>query len=113
MTAKEYPVTPDGRYFVVKDRLWRCKDPRLPQNLREAAVCEMMGARRAVKDAATESELRLAKASVHLAKLKLGERGPVWWHDGSQDVNRHHRKNTRYADWWCELCQTNAAEDQG
>ena len=23
MTRKPYPVTPDGRYFLVKDRLWR------------------------------------------------------------------------------------------
>ncbi len=24
------PGTPDGRYFVVKGRLWRKSDPRLP-----------------------------------------------------------------------------------
>ena len=31
-------------------------------------------------------------------KQALGERGPVWWGDGSPDLNRHMAKNTLYAD---------------
>jgi hypothetical protein len=31
-----YPVTPDGRYFVVKGRLWRRADPALPDDLKGA-----------------------------------------------------------------------------
>ena len=31
-------VTPDGRYFVVRGRLWRMSDPALPEAEREAHV---------------------------------------------------------------------------
>nr|WP_290676058.1 hypothetical protein [Halomonas sp. 54_146] len=30
--AKQYPHTPDGRYFVAKNRLWRCTAPRLGED---------------------------------------------------------------------------------
>ena len=46
-------------------------------------------------------------ASAHNAvdeiKRALGERGPVWWDDGSPDLNRHMAKNTPYADWYASL----------
>ena len=29
MAPKDYPQTPDGRYFVASGKLWRCSDPRL------------------------------------------------------------------------------------
>ena len=35
-----------------------------------------------------------------MAKLALGERGPVWWTDGTPDWNRRLVRNTPYADWW-------------
>ena len=38
MPKKDYPQTPDGRYFVSKGRLWRRTDPRLPEPERRAAV---------------------------------------------------------------------------
>ena len=41
--------------------------------------------------------LREARAAVDAAKVKLGERGPVWWTDGAKDFNRHLVKNTPYA----------------
>src|ERR1700753_1206071 len=41
-----YPVTPDGRYFVVRGRLWRCSDPRLPAERRAELTRELMNARR-------------------------------------------------------------------
>lgn len=37
------------------------------------------------------------------AKIALGERGPVWWHDGQPDFNRHMAKNTPYADWFAQI----------
>jgi hypothetical protein len=62
-----------------------------------------MQARSAVRSAACEEELKLARRRVHAAKVALGERGPVWWDDGAPDVNRHHPKNTPYAEWWRSL----------
>lgn len=102
-TPAEIPVTPDGRYFVVKDRLWRCTNPSLADDERAALVQDLMGARSAVKHATSDAETKTARMRVHEAKVKLGERGPVWWDDGSKDVNRYHPKNTKYADWWSSL----------
>jgi len=44
-------VTPDGRYFVVRGRLWRRANPDLSPEKREALVRELMNARRTVKAA--------------------------------------------------------------
>lgn len=98
-----YPVTPDGRYFLVKDRLWRCSNPALTDAERERLVKELMDARRAVKSARTQAETKAARGRVHAAKVALGERGPVWWTDGAPYVNRYHPKNTEYAGWWRAL----------
>lgn len=62
-----------------------------------------MSARRVVKTAkgADDAEaLREARAGVQAAKVALGERGPVWWDDGSADFNRHKVRNTPYAQWY-------------
>jgi hypothetical protein len=48
-----------------------------------------------------------AKLQVEATKIALGERGPVWWTDGSPDVNRRMVKNTAYAAWFA------AFEDDG
>ena len=98
-----YPETPDGRYFVAKGRLWRKTDPSLPEETRQEAVRDLMAARRAVRDAATEGEVRAARAKVDAAKRRLGERGPVWWDDAAPDVTRKAPKNTDYAGWWAAL----------
>jgi len=37
---------------------------------------------------------------VQSAKVALGERGPVWWSDGSADFNRYQIANTPYAAWF-------------
>jgi hypothetical protein len=106
MTARDHvapPVTPDGRYFVVKGRLWRCSNPALDSATRERLVHELMHARSAKGRAmrAKDDEAReAARARVDAAKHALGERGPVWWSDGSPDYNRHMAKNTPYADWF-------------
>lgn len=103
-STMKYPVTPDGRYFVVDGRLWRCTNPAIPEERRNALVTELMSARRGVQDAAgDDAALRAARARVHQAKVALGERGPVWWDDGSPDYNRKLAKNSPYAQWYAEL----------
>ena len=102
MTANVYPVTPDGRYFVVRGRLWRRSNPSLPEPQRAALVNELMAARRAVGvalRAGDQARLAAARAQVDHAKVALGERGPVWWQDGSPDLNRHLVVNTPYDGW--------------
>lgn len=99
-------VTPDGRYFVVRGRLWRRTNPALPQEQRETLVRELMNARRAVKAAlksGAAAELALARKAVDAAKVSLGERGPVWWDDGAPDLTRHKVKDSPYAEWYREL----------
>jgi len=94
----------------VRGRLWRRSNPHLPAAERERLVVELMAARRAVKAAAGDAEqLATARRAVDAAKVALGERGAVWWTDGSPDLNRHLAKNTVYADWYAEA---NAAGDQ-
>jgi hypothetical protein len=97
--------TPDGRYLIVRQRLWRTSNPQLPEQTRQALVDQLMAARRAVrtaKQAADENELKAARAAVDQAKTALGERGPVWWSDGAPDYNRHLVKNTPYAAWYLQ-----------
>jgi hypothetical protein len=101
-------LTPDGRYLIVRERLWRASNPNLPAPVREALVHELMTARREVRTAMHEEradELRKARAKVHAAKVALGERGPVWWQDGEPDLNRHLVKNTPYAAWYRSLTE--------
>lgn len=101
-----YPTTPDGRYFVVKGRLWRCTNPDLDQVTRSQLVKALMAARRAVNSAKNQNDspaLIAAREKVNVAKVALGERGPVWWADGALDYNRKLAQNTPYADWHATL----------
>ncbi|OAN57421.1 hypothetical protein CA262_14160 [Sphingobium sp. GW456-12-10-14-TSB1] len=106
MNAAGHAVTPDGRYFVVRGRLWRMTDPALTADALEANISALMSARRAVRsaridhDAAAEAA---AHAAVDRAKRALGERGPVWWSDGAPDYSRHMARNTPYAGWFADL----------
>ena len=98
-----HPVTPDGRYFVVRERLWRRADPALGEAAKARLVAELMAARRAVGTAlkaGDRSAERMARAKVDAAKRGLGERGAPWWDDGAPDLNRHMVRNTPYADWY-------------
>lgn len=104
----KYPVTPDGRYFVVKGRLWRCSNPNLDEATRSQLVHELMRARRAVKQAQDEQVLQIARQQVDQAKTKLGERGAVWWTDGAPDYNRKSVRNTPYADWFAHQASAQA-----
>ncbi|WP_462402082.1 hypothetical protein [Pseudomonas sp. Marseille-QA0332] len=106
-----YPQTPDGRYFVVNGVLWRCSDPSLSEAQRQHLVNELMSARRQVRQAKAAGAidvLRAARAQVQAAKVALGERGPVWWSDGSPDFNRHKAINSPYADWFTQAQATSA-----
>ena len=106
MTDSAYPVTPDGRYFVVRGRLWRRSRPDLPEDRRAALVSELMAARRlifAAQKVGDAAALAEARRRVDAAKHELGERGPVWWTDGTPDYNRHLARNTPYANWFAAL----------
>lgn len=107
--APKYPETPDGRYFVSKSRLWRKTDPSLPEDLRKAAVRDLMKASRAVRFAKTEVETRDARDAVQAAKERLGERGPVWWDDGAPDEGLRAPWNSSYAEWWDGLAEDDKA----
>ncbi len=96
----DYPITPDGRYFVASGRLWRRTNPRLPEDERQRLVRDLMKARRAVRDASSAEEKGAARQDVHAAKVALGERGPVWWDDDAPDYTRFAPQNTSYGDWW-------------
>jgi hypothetical protein len=100
-----YPVTPDNRYFVVRGRLWRRSNPALGETERTELVGELMQARRDVRHAKqmrNATSLRRARGRVHQVKVRLGERGPVWWQDGAPDYNRYLVVNTPYRDWYRE-----------
>jgi hypothetical protein len=99
----KHPVTPGGRYFVVRGRLWRMANPDLEEGERSGLTRRLMTARRAVRDAKANDDPRVEAAAhraVDEAKKALGERGPVWWNDGAPDFNRHLAKNTPYAAWY-------------
>jgi len=99
---RDPPVTPDGRYIVVRGRLWRRANPDLGEAQRQALVDALMDARRPVRGALKANDpaaLAKARACVDEAKIGLGERGPVWW-DGGADLNRHMARNTPYAAWF-------------
>jgi hypothetical protein len=106
MAGLKHPVTPDGRYFVVGGKLWRMSDPNLDPERRAALVHALMDARRAVKNAKSAGDAD-AEARAHRVvdevKRALGERGPVWWADGSPDLNRHMAKKSPYADWYAKI----------
>lgn len=86
----QYPVTPDGRYFVVRGRLWRTTNPNLSETKRQKLVRDLMRARR-----------ERDRDGVDKAKRSLGERGPAWWK--GPDFNRYLVKATPYADWYVKL----------
>jgi hypothetical protein len=105
-----YPVTPDGRYFVVRGRLWRRGNPAIPESDRAALVHRLMHARRDVQAARRRGDRILevaARRIVHRTKVELGERGPLWWNDGAPNYNRRLAINTPYRDWFLSLAEVN------
>jgi hypothetical protein len=97
------PTTPDGRYIVVRGRLWRAANPNLSPDERQVLVGELMAARRSVATAKREGDGAAedaAHAAVDTAKVALGERGAPWWADDVPDLNRKMAKSTCYAAWY-------------
>ena len=100
------PVTPDGRYIVVRGRLWRRTDPALAEDERERLVAELMSARSAkgaARRAGDDDAAEAARERLQAAKEGLGERGPVWWDDDEPDLTRHLARTTAYAGWWARV----------
>lgn len=96
-------TTPDGRYIVVRGRLWRATNPGLSEADRTRHVAALMDGRRNVASARRAGDPVAEKAAhdaVDAAKHALGERGPVWWTDGAPDLNRHMARTTSYAAWF-------------
>lgn len=101
-----HPTTPDGRYFVVRGRLWRKANPGLPAERTQELVRQLMAARRGLRRKGIDPSGRQAfRDAVDTAKQALGERGAPWWDDGAPDYNRHLLKNTPYAEWHAALPQ--------
>lgn len=72
-------LPPKSAFIVVDGRRWRASDPQIPENFRQELVNELMAARRAVRDAKNQLEMRKNRRRVNDAKLALGERGHAWW----------------------------------
>ena len=84
-------------------------NPGLEEAERANLVEHLMAARRAVRAAkrATDRDAELAShRAVDEIKRALGERGSVWWDDGSPDLNRRMVKNTSYAGWFGKSART-------
>ena len=99
-------LTPDGRYIVVRGRLWRAANSALDPDERVRLQRELMAARRAVATALRaedEAGVVQARRAVEDAKVALGERGPVWWQDGAPDFSRNLVRTTPYADWFARV----------
>jgi hypothetical protein len=104
----KHPVTPDGRYFAARGRLWRMASPDLDEVERADLVGRPVAARRSVRDAKRAAD-REAEAAAHRAvdeiKRALGE--PAGMVGGRlADFNRHMAKNTPYADWYAGLARS-------
>lgn len=114
MTETGSPLlTPDGRYLVVRGRLWRAANPDLPAVQRERLVKQLMAARRDVGVGKREHDVKLerhARRRVHRAKVSLGERGPVWWSDDAPDLNRTLVRDSPYARWFDSACEAETRE---
>ena len=101
-TQSSYPVTPDGHYFLVRGRLWRCTNPHLAPQERQRHVQALMAGRRAVRAAKKDDDVdavRAARRQVDDAKHALGERGPAWWQEDGPLCDRRRVENTPYRAW--------------
>ncbi len=89
-------ITPDGRYLIVRGRLWRTTNPGLsePQRATGPRADGRPACREVSKSQPGWGSTAAARRAVDSAKTGLGERGPVWWTDGEPDWNRHLVKNS-------------------
>ena len=98
-----YPVTPDGRYFAVRGRLWRATNPSLTADQRRRLTRLLMRQRASIGQYQRSGDISAAQSArrkLHRTKVSLGERGRVWWRDGAPDYNRFLVKNTPYRRWY-------------
>jgi hypothetical protein len=98
--------TPDGRYIVIRGRLWRAANPSLPAAAKVRHMRELLNGRRALKaakGAGDDEAITAARKAIAGAQVGLGERGQVWWKDGAPDLNRTLAKNSPYADWFAAV----------
>lgn len=72
-----------------------------------------MGARRRLRGDLPPKVRAAARETVQATKVALGERGPVWWSDGSPDLNHRLARNTPYAAWFESLQTTNTSSEAG
>jgi hypothetical protein len=70
---------PKTAFIDVDGRRWRTSDPLIPEEFRQELVNELMAARRAVRGAKNQLEIRSGRRRVNDAKVALGERGHAWW----------------------------------
>ena len=118
---KNYPTTPDGRYFIVKNRKWRATDPSIPEALRIQLVKVLMHARREVAKALKLEDKQLekqARSRVNDAKIALGERGEVWWESYTDEGLRQRLKSSiltllRHREMGKSICPSEAARVVG
>lgn len=105
-TRLRHPVTPDGRYFVARGKLWRRANPALPEHERARLVSELILARsiafraRRSGDARQQSD---AGRAVDAIRRALGLTGTPWWTDGAVDLHRHPASSTSYGEWFASL----------
>ena len=92
--------------MIIRGRLWRLSNPFLAPAEHGRLVRELMSARRAVREAGDSRERMAARQRVDTAKRALGERGDVWWDDGSPDYNRRRVSDTPYAVWFANRSST-------
>jgi len=98
-------VTPDGRYSVVRGRLWRMSDPNLNEYERRRLKAQLGRARvrgRVAHLGGDDVEVRELRLEIDRIKRALGERGPVWWADDAPDYNGRMVTATPYASWWSQ-----------
>ena len=104
LEARPSPMmTPDGRYIVVRGRLWRAANPLLDPAVRQRLVNNLMEARLSVRAALPSSnaeDLLFARTKVQACKEALGERSEAWWSDGEPEFNRRLVEKTPYVEWW-------------
>lgn len=96
MAGIKHSVTSDGRYLVLKGKLWRLGNPDVERRETARLVKAPMDARRAVKDAKGAGN-RDAEFEAHRRVDEAGRARPRLVDDGAPDFNRHAVKNTPYA----------------
>jgi len=76
-------------------------NPVLPEQARAELVRQLGAARQTVRSCKNDPDL-LPKARHRVDEIKcaLGERGEVWWDDGTPDYNRRMVQNSPYAAWF-------------